>query len=759
MIVFAIYFHTLNRPWIFYDERVIYEELYAPIANSFKEIIEILSSFGLANNVSSANYLYTSNSVNRVNLLNETYLLMLGFFCKKNPFLYHLLNLVLHIFNSCIVYLIIKKCFSNFNFASRLLIILLTLTWAIHPIQIESVLLSTNTCAILNYSIFFLLFYDFLKNRAKNNLLVRKVTLPLCFLFPMLINECIIALPMILFAYSFINNYYSNNLKQAIKNTWEESQPYLIGLFIYLIYFLFSGFKFVHQPISNPLILTLERIFWLTPQIFVHNLKLIFFPKILSIDQTALIHLGKSLFDNYSIYCILVLLTWLLLPLTLLLVKKKAYISGLLTCLFFISLLPFSQIISPTYCLSAERYLYTPLFFIVFGFSKIINQYFLKSNILKSLIIVFLIIVTSALFTRTWIRTNDWKNNYTLLTSTIKTSSDFLYKGARIYSLAETVLQFEPEKKSKAEKYFKESQSYFYRAIEQLKEEKRKSNRPPIILKFYGLDSDSRIIKAAYFIAMRTFLNADENPAKPLNLFKPYLKNIEAFDPRTLELYANLLIKNNDIDNAKNIFLFTYNKYPASSFILLSLIRFARDIENDLPSAKKYLSEAFRLDPYSKDILFEALRYYQRENNLPEYAKYSYLYGLRTHSKFAYSEALTSYLLLNNLNQAKKTIDKLLFIDPLDPQTLYISSNYYIKKKDYEKAISLLEKAYLINKNKEINQPLSFNIANTLAHLYLALGKTEQATDYANQALSFAKNNPSNIAKIKKFIDDNGIKR
>jgi len=89
------------------------------------------------------------------------------------------------------------------------------------------------------------------------------------------------------------------------------------------------------------------------------------------------------------------------------------------------------------------------------------------------------------------------------------------------------------------------------------------------------------------------------------------------------------------------------------------------------------------------------------ENNLPEYTRYSYLHGLRTHSVFFYREALTGYLQLKDLDNAKKTINKLLALDPKDPESLYLSSVYYIRTQDFKKALELLNEALKHSKDND----------------------------------------------------------
>ena len=759
-IISIIYAHSLNRPWIFYDEPAIYDETVSPISSSFSETLEVLQTFGITNNLSSNNFLYSSNSVNRINLLGVPIRSFTGLFFDKNSFLYHLFNLILHVLNTCFIFLILKTVFSYSKLINRSVLILLTLLWACHPAHIESILLSTNVNATLSYSIFFILFYDFLRNKDKNNSKLRLILLPFCYLIPMLMNEYIIVLPIILFTYSFYEEFTSNDFKHSVRLAVNKTFPYLVGLFIYLIYFIFSSYKFFQSASYNPIILFFERTFWLFPQIFFHHIKLIFFPKTLSIDQASFVALGKSLYDPYSVFCLVFTIFWIFTPFVLFLKtkNKKTFWLLILSWLFFISTLPFSQFFSPTYCLSAERYLYTPIFFIIFGIAGMLNLWILNFKSSAKYLTVFLLTTIVLLFSaRSFLRTYDWQNSVTLIESTIKTSANELYKGFRIKLLGVEILKLHPDETKKSETYLSQGQNCFYKALRDLKQNKNKYSNEPLIIKAYGLDYESLLIKTIHLISFDSFIAPGNSYKKSLKLFNQLSKHLNYFNPSNLELYANLLVKNNEMKRAKEIFLYAYNKFPTNLSILLSLIRFEREFEKNLPATKKYLLEGLKLYPYSAEILFEALRYYQLENNLAEYAKYSYLYGLRTHSKFAYYEALTGFLTLGDLTSSKKTIDKLLQLYSDDPKTLYLSSSYYIKKNDYDTALALLNRAYLSARKGTIEQQLIFDITNTIASLYLALGNTKESSNFANEALKYAKNNPENLVKIKKLVDTIGI--
>ncbi len=756
LIVLVLFGPTLNRPWLTYDERVIPNESYCPIPTSFNEIFEIIQNFGLNFSVQSSNILYSSNNITRSCPLSIIFNLLISFFCQKNSFLYHLLSLSLHLINICLVFYILK----HFLSCNRYLLILLASIWAIHPVILESVLLGTNFLALFSYMFLFLFLLDFIKNKGENNSLYRQFTIPILFLIPMLTNEYIVSTPFILFIFSFYETYQNNSTKKALNLSLQHTKPYFFGFFLYLAFFFFiSSYSISQTPSNNHFILFFERVFWLSPQIFFHLVKLIFYPLKLSVDQGIFVHLGHSLFAPYSIFCMLFMLTWLFIPLFVFLYNKKLSNVFLLSWGCFFALLPFLHILMPSYTLAAERYLYAPLAILIFSIGGIINDFLnskKNSNKYSTITIALLLIVLISCFSRSYIRTLDWKNDSTFINSTIKDSQNLLHIGVRVRGLGESILNRNSNDITEASKYLSDAQIYLYKAINKLDLETSQDSPVPLITKSYGLDNKSLLVKAVYLVCIEPFNNNSQDKQEylnDLNLLTPYLKFFDMFDSRMLELYANLLIKNNDIKGATKIFNFAYNKYPTSSALLVSLIRLNRDIEHDLTGAESYLKKALTLYPYSKDILFEAVQYYQRQNNLEEYSKYAYLYGLRAHSAFTYKEALTGFLTLNQLDKAKKTVDKLLSLDPKDPKTLYLASSYYIKIQKYDLATTLLNQALLYKSDEQ----LLFDINNLLANLHLAQGNIEQGMYHVTQAISLSKNNIENKNKIVDLTKKYGI--
>ena len=108
LIVLVLFIPTLTRPWLIYDERIIYNNLYFPTPASFGNIFEIFSNFGSNFNIISSNSIYSSNYINRTCPLCLLMWMFTVFFLQKQPILFHLLNLSLHILNTILVYYILK---------------------------------------------------------------------------------------------------------------------------------------------------------------------------------------------------------------------------------------------------------------------------------------------------------------------------------------------------------------------------------------------------------------------------------------------------------------------------------------------------------------------------------------------------------------------------------------------------------------------------------------------------------------------------
>ena len=753
IIVFALFIPTLNRPWLTYDERIIYDNIYFPTPKSLGEIFEIFERFALNFNISSSNSMYSSNYLIRSSPLCLLMWSSVIFFLQKQPILFHLLNLFLHLLNTCLFYYILSFTSKSARFASRTIInyllIIFTLIWAVHPVIIESVMLSTNFGATLSYSFFFGFLLDFLINKERNKSLIRELLIPIIFLVPMLTNEYIIALPFVLFIFSFYKTYKENSFKKAVKQSIDQTKPYFIGLMIYfVIYSIFLNNKVITSPNGNQLIIFAERVLWLAPQLFVHFIKLVLYPKVLSTDQTLFVTLGKTLFEPYSLFCILMFIVWLLVPLYFFIKKRRRAHLFLLCWTFFFALLPFLHILVPSYLLVAERYLYTPLALLVFGLFKIILDKIENKKILFSSLLI-LTIVSLACFTRSYFRTLDWKDNYSFITSTYNSTANPLLKAIKLNLLSETIDIVDPKQISLLKDYYDEVLKLLNKSTkENLVLKSRFQDSLPAVIKAYGLDYESTLAKTASLEATLRCFQLKEDHRIGIELLQPYINRMELLDPRIFQIYSSWLMQDKEIVKAKNILLKANSSYPYVSSILTLLFDITKQYENNRKEAEKYLKEALRFYPFDTSILVRAVSFYEEQGNYFLVGKYSYLYGFLTHSKVAYEKALLNYSEAGAMRDGRITVNKLLKLAPNDPETLYYISDFYYKSNNNKQALTYLLKAYSIGLQKSSSPEILFNIGYTLSKLLLTLGNKEQAIVVAKEIFTFAENDNKSLAKL-----------
>ena len=161
--------------------------------------------------------------------------------------------------------------------------------------------------------------------------------------------------------------------------------------------------------------------------------------------------------------------------------------------------------------------------------------------------------------------------------------------------------------------------------------------------------------------------------------------------------------------------------------------------------------------PYEPSFLLKAIGYYEGVKNLPQAARYYYLYGLRTQSTTAYEQALTYFLDFGQIRAANRTANKLMRLGANDPESLYFISKYYYNLKNYQKALSVLIRAYSLAAGANNNPKLAFDIGNTLARLYLLLGEKEKAVQLSQNISNLAGNDIEALAKLAKLYKSLGL--
>ncbi len=681
-IVLLFFLHTLTYPWKNFDDNIIFQETVLPIPKSFSEIFEYIKLFGLNHHFEASNPFYSSIANLRSEPFNFFIMLIVLWLFQKNAFLYHLLSLSFHILNTCLLFLILNNIYSNYiklnsKFLQKIrvtLISILTLFWALNPLNVESILLSTNWPATLSYFFCLLVFYLSTNQDSTNESFLKPFGIFVLFLTSLFICEHTITFPAIIFFYVFIQ---SNSLKAAIKKTL----PLLFATMPFITYFLLSQTKsnFISTS-TNDLQLFLERIFWLSPQIFFHFIKLILLPLHLSIDQTAFVSLSKSLLEPYAMFCSIFMYSLLLITLISLINIKRSF-SHLFVILFmpfFIALLPFLHIISPIYNLASERYLYFCLLFLILGISNIIFFFlakYPKENPYKYFLVFLVLIFTVTYSFRAYARTLDWKDSNTLLNSTINISPNNLLKGLRQESLASSI-QLLSGTSDESLSYTKKAITSLKKAFIEFKDQSALYEQIiPKIIKFYGLDPQTLLAKSVFLLAFCSY-DLNNDPEMVYKIIYPYINYSNVTDTQILKFYYKILFLSKRIDDAERLLLQNLKQNKINPALYIALSDLSEYKYKDLKQTENYLLLSHKYFPYEQATLFGLQRLYRSLNNPEKFAFYSYLYGLRIHDPISLKDAAYIYIRLGNKDTSKIIINKLLKYYPIDEQTLRIKILY-----------------------------------------------------------------------------------
>lgn len=672
IVVLLIYIRSIFFDIKAYDELAIFAEEYLPIPGSFFELKEYILNLGLNQHFVAANSVYTNISSFRSNPLGNLLQLTVQFLFKNNPINYHIASLFLHLLNTAIVYIVLNKfkaLFTNQGKSINIFIVpLLTLTWSLHPTSIEAILLATNFLIVFSCTAILTCIYLFITSFNDNFSefkigFIKSAVIFTTYLVGLFIVEYMFYLPLIIFSISFIVNTYispKKSIQSSFISSFKSSFIFFLASSIYILSTLLSKVGSAILSQKDSLGQVAERVLWLSPQIFVHFIKLVVFPSTLSIDQSLLVKTGNALFDPYSIFCILT--TFVLFFLAIVSLRNKTFPFFFFILMpFLISLIPFLHIIAPVYNLASERYLYLPIFFLVMGFS--IYCFHLVNNNKKrtSLLLIILSVYVLFMGTRTFIRISDWENSETLYASAIKSSKTPLQKALRYKNLIpqEHLKDIFPHKKVKkdnlllAKKNFEESIKYY---------KKRLGNKSPSVLKVYGIDPETLLVKSAYNLAQMEFTLTNDIK-KPLEIIKLYEDKISLLDRSGVSFYSSLLYFNGEEKKAEDTLIRAAKKYPYSTQIVYQLCDLLFVKYNDVTQIETHTKRLFKYFPYDRVTLNSLAKLYAIRNDKENIARHLYLLGLRTHS-------------INYLKAAKKLYSSM-------------DDNYSIKK--VQTAISKIE--------------------------------------------------------------------
>lgn len=380
LLAFVVYFNGLFNEFIGDDKEQILNNPYVHSINS----IPTLFSYGIKSSGNGiANIYYKPLMPIAFNLMYSI--------SGPNPFFFHLFQLLIHVANAFVVFLIFKRFFSkNISF-------FLSLFFLLHPINQEAVQSISSYQDVLFFffggGALLLIIYSKFD-------LVKKISFSFLLFFALLSKESgVLFFPIILiFSYLCKKEYFKTLLflETAV-------------LFIYLVLrsSMVSVFtsKIEDAPIMN---LDLSERLINTPKIIFYYFKTIVLPIDLSFSQQWIVK--SASIEDFFIPAILILLIFCFVFFFYLKLKLKRVFIFFLIWLV-IGFLPNLHII-PLDMTVANRWTYFPMVGVLgivgVGLEKVLTK---KREKIAYLILIFLLFIFSI---RVIVRNMDWKNAYAL---------------------------------------------------------------------------------------------------------------------------------------------------------------------------------------------------------------------------------------------------------------------------------------------------------------------------------------------------------
>lgn len=371
-------------------------------------------------------------------------------FFGKDPFISHLINILLYTFLVLLLYHLLEEYF--FKDQSPLIAFFSALIFAIHPIHTEAVANIKSRDELLSLMflmISLILLFSFFRDQKKIYLFAGSLLAYTLALFSK--ESAITFLFIIPLALYFFSDSYDYNLRTAARHAAFFILPALLYV---LVKYHVTGLSFNdHETILNTpyLYATAEQAFATKMYVMLKYICLLFFPHPLSYDysynQIPYINFSDPLFLIAS-----AVITGLIL-LALLTLKKKNIFSFCILY-YFAGISIVSNFIFKIGAPMGERFLFQPSVGFALAAGFLIYLFISHVNIMSAetrltISFLFLSALTILAGYKTINRNQDWKNNRTLFLQDVKAAPNSIrtLTNAAIYSYNHEL----PEKKTLSE--------------------------------------------------------------------------------------------------------------------------------------------------------------------------------------------------------------------------------------------------------------------------------------------------------------------
>lgn len=318
------------------------------------------------------------------------------------PFGFHLFQIIIHLLNSVLIFLIFSKIFSREKISnSRLISFLMALIFAVHPANVEAV----SYIAALQESLYTLfgLLALFILTRVKDFKLKNYFLLGILVLLSLLSKESAVFIIPLIFVFLILYQ------KEKVGYWFASSAMAFFG-------YLFLRLGVAKIPLFAPNIgpvaesSFIQRLITI-PYEIVSYLRIIFFPKDLFISQHTLI----TKVSDFRFWGYLLLILPVVVFFTWFGIKRRSKLFAFFA-FWFVGSLGLVLNIIPLDMIVAERWLYFPLIGFLGMMGIILGEVIraFPKVFLSNLFLFCLVVLFSCLSLRTIIRNSNWNNGLTL---------------------------------------------------------------------------------------------------------------------------------------------------------------------------------------------------------------------------------------------------------------------------------------------------------------------------------------------------------
>lgn len=674
MVSFAAYGNTFTGEFIWDDRELILDNYYIKDwGNLFANI--------------TSDFFFTSREEGKIGyyrpVITLSYMINYSLF-KINPWGYHLTNIIFHLVNGILVYLLAVQLLGSLRVS-----LLASLLFAVHPVHTESVSWIAGRTDVIACTFFLISFYLYLQFTKKKTLLFYALSLS-SFTLSLFSKEMAITLPLILILYDY---YYTT---EGMREKLIERIKYWVPFFVIISVFLFIKYALLNISMGNPYVASFGKFFTMVTfgKAFIYYLKKLLWP----FQLNAYVVL-PFITDIASPSALLALSIFALSLYLLLKYGHQLKGSSFSLAFFWITLIPISNLIPvsappdmgfPT----CERFLYIPSI----GFSMIgalalegLIKRFTLSVYHKAFLCLLLVSLLSAHLTATLIRNEDWQEELHFYAKTSK-SSPLAYIIHNNLGSAYIDNKMYAEAKSKFQYILRLKPGFHYAHLN-------------LGVVYYH--------EGMYDEAIKEYQNAlRSNPdfAKPhSNLATIYIER-ELYDQAWEESMEAL-------------------KYNPTLGEVHNNLGTLYEIEGDLPKAIEEYHKALKMKPYLAKAHYNLGNVYTTQG-LYDQAVNEFKEALRLDPDHAdtHNNLGICYKKRGLYDQAIEAYQKAIATNPDDAKAYSNLGNIFWEKGQYEKAIPKYQKALELN-------PDSYETRNSLGIAYQSRGWYEQAIKAFKEAL------------------------